>query len=76
LPKQKREFTHRFWVRGHYKHYKDKERFCRIYKLTESELKERGYQIEEGIICKWLFPYIKGTGVLITKRYNLKMMEQ
>jgi hypothetical protein len=76
IPKQKREFTHRFWVRGHFKHFKNKARFVQIYKLSNEAIKEHGYQMNDGIICKWVFPFIRGKGELINKRYTLKKNEQ
>lgn len=75
LPKQKIEFTHRFWVRGHFKHFKNKEKFNQIYKLSINELNTKGYQMNNNIICKWTFPFIRGNGAMINKRYNMKIKE-
>jgi len=46
-------YSHRFWVRGHWRHFRH-ERFTRM----------RGRRI-------WIPPFIKGSGILINKRYRL-----
>jgi len=46
-------YSHRFWVRGHWRHLRH-ERFVNL----------RGQRI-------WIPPFIKGSGILITKRYKL-----
>ena len=44
-----------------------------IYDLNNDKIKEKGYQIDNnGIISKWILPYIKGQGILIKKNYKLK----
>ncbi len=49
-----------FWVRGHYVHFWDKNKYCKLYSLKGEQQKERGLQInEKGIIRKWILPYIK-----------------
>ena len=72
LPRQQKSYTHRFWIRGHFKHFRNQNRFCQIYKLSNEKIKEKGYQMSGSIICKWVLPYIKGRGSLIKKEYNLK----
>jgi len=72
IPRQRGEFTHKFWIRGHFKHFRNRERFCQIYNLSEDKIRERGYQRSSGIICKWVLPYIKGKGRLKEKEYNLR----
>lgn len=46
-------YSHRFWVRGHWRHFKH-PRFTKM----------RGKK-------RWIPPYIKGSGILIDKRYRL-----
>lgn len=65
-------YSHKFRVRGHYKHFRDQTRYVNIYKLKEKFLAERGYQKSDGIIKKWIRPYLKGEGILIEKTYKLK----
>ena len=73
LPKQKRSgFDKKFWVRGHYIHFKNKNRYKRIYGLDETELLEEGYYKQKEMISKWVLPYIKGKGKLVNKDYKLK----
>jgi hypothetical protein len=46
-------YSHRFWVRGHWRHFRH-PRFVHM----------RGQKI-------WIPPFIKGSGILIDKRYRL-----
>jgi hypothetical protein len=64
-----------FWVRGHYCHYRNKERFKQIYNKTENELKRDGYQIEDGLISRFIVAYIKNRKSNLpvkTKTYRIK----
>ncbi len=62
-----------FWVRGHYIHFWNKKRYNGLYGYEENILQRKGYfQDKNGIICKWILPYIKGKGEIKTKEYNLK----
>ena len=75
LPTQKnnRSTTHSFWVRGHYIHFWNKNKWNRIYKLDKDDLVKKGYQIDEdGVLSKWKLPFIKGYGILKNKPYILK----
>ena len=69
-------FSHRFWVRGHFKRFWNKERYKRLYdsyekgKLKNFEGKQ--YGVDEGVLRIWVYPYIKGEGLLIEKGYQLK----
>lgn len=69
-------FSHRFWVRGHFKRFWDKERYKNLYdKFQKGELKRfegKRYKMDEQILRVWVYPYIKGEGMLIEKEYKLK----
>lgn len=49
------KYSHRFWVRGHFRTLRDEERFGQ----------KAGTKI-------WIVPYIKGSGILINKNYEVK----
>jgi len=71
-------FNYRFWVRGHFMRFWNKKRFSKLYKKLEFNDLPEGYYVDEKIrhhdkiIMKWKKPYIKGSGVLISKRYEVK----
>lgn len=69
-------FSHRFWVRGHFRRFLDKKKYNKLYKQYEKgELRNvegKKYSIEEGFLKIWVYPYIKGEGMLIDKKYKLK----
>ncbi len=69
-------FTHRFWVRGHYRRFLDKKKYKKLYEqYKKGELKNfegKKYNIEKGFLKIWVLPYIKGEGMLIEKRYKLE----
>ncbi len=69
LPKSaKNKSLNSFWVRGHYIHFWDKNHWNSIYSLENEELKMKGYYLDKrGIVCKWIYPYIKGEGLLKEK---------
>jgi len=67
--------THRFWVRGHFRHFWNKK-YDNLYKLYKrGELKHiegRQYMMDgSGALKLWIYPYIKGEGILIDKKYQL-----
>jgi hypothetical protein len=65
-------YSHKFWVRGHYEHFRNQKRFNKLYLLSEDNLKNKGYIVtKDGIIKKFRQPFIKGNGVLIEKTYNV-----
>ena len=66
-----REFSHRFWVRGHYIHFRNKNRFKYLYSLPLNILGDKGYQLNNGIISKYISAFIKGKGKLYDKRYEV-----
>ncbi|MFA6074022.1 MAG: hypothetical protein WC758_07945 [Candidatus Woesearchaeota archaeon] len=65
-------YNHKFWVRGCYFHLRNREKFKRLYALTENELKSKGYELFNGTIRKWKNAFIKGNGLLIDKVYKVK----
>lgn len=70
-----RGFTHRFTVRGHWRHFWNK-RFDSLYKAYEGgrleEVKGKSYTMDaSGTLKVWVYPYIKGSGILIDKKYEL-----
>ena len=69
-------FSHRFWVRGHFRHFFDKK-YDNMYKLhKQGKLKNltgKQYIMDEsGALKAWILPYIKGEGILINKQYKFK----
>ena len=76
IQKQGKSFSHRFWVRGHFRHFMHKK-YDKLYNLfKEGKIKRRGdreYILDdEGILKLWIYPHIKGQGILIDSRYKLK----
>jgi len=75
LPKMQKESSKfSFWVRGHYIHFWNKKRYKRLYFLPKDELeKESCYTNQEGVVCKWVLPYIKCKDQPFKKKvYKLK----
>ena len=74
FPKKQRqhEISCSFWVRGHYYHFWNKERWNKIYSYGGEELRNKGYQRSEGVISKWIAPSLKGKGKEITKTYKVR----
>jgi len=66
------QYNYRFWVRGHYLHFRNKKRFHRLYALEENKLREKGYQTKNGVLIIWKKPFIKGEGILLDKIYLVK----
>lgn len=67
-------FTHRFWVRGHFRHFWDKryDTLYKSYKLGDLKHKEgKQYLMDSNTLKLWIYPYIKGQGILIEKKYQL-----
>jgi len=61
------KFKKSFWVRGHFNHFRNKERYKRIYSLNEGELETENLFYNGDYISKWITPYIKGKGKLKQK---------
>lgn len=78
LPNQQHSSPkHSFWVRGHYFHFWDEKKWNNIYSLKNNILKDKGYQKDSnGIISKWVMPYIKGRGILKNKKLYLKKQKE
>ena len=57
----------KFWVRGHFKHFRNKKRYHHLYSLQKKELEERKLFYNGDSLSKWILPYIKGTGKLNEK---------
>jgi len=73
FPQQKEEQrkspNYSYIVRGHYMHFWDKGRWKRLYAMDETALKSKGYQIDDKkTISKWKPQFIKGKGILRTKK--------
>jgi hypothetical protein len=69
-------FTHRFWVRGHFRHFWNKkyDKLYQAYKNGKLKAVEGKQYImdDTGALKLWIYPYIKGDGILIEKKYELK----
>lgn len=61
----------RFSVRGHFMHFRDEKRYSNLYEISEEYLLEKGYQKVNGVIKKWVKPYIKGNGIFVKKDYKI-----
>jgi len=66
-------FSHKFVVRGHFRHLRNKKRYSQIYKLSDEELTSKGFQKSNDLVKKWLKPYVKGAGILVDKTYKVKL---
>jgi hypothetical protein len=68
------EFSYSFWVMGHFYHFRNKQKFNKLYSFDNDELKKRGYILREDklqierLISRWIKPYVKGKGILIDKK--------
>lgn len=66
--------SYRFWVRGFYRHYWNKDKYKHLYQLDDRTLKSMGYtysQKYKGILRKWIKPFIKGQGLLIKQSWEV-----
>ena len=72
----KTRFNHRFWVRGHFRRFLDKNKYKKLYKeYKEGKLKNiegKTYNLEDSFLRIWVYPYIKGEGILVGGKYKLK----
>jgi len=70
-----RNFTHRFWVRGHFRHFWNKkyDNLYREYKKGNlKHIEGKQYLMDgSGALKLWIYPYVKGQGILIEKKYEL-----
>lgn len=69
-------YSHKFWVRGHFRHFWHKK-YKGLYELYKKGKLKRieGQQYimdEEGTLKLWILPHIKGHGILIDSRYKLR----
>lgn len=71
-------FNYRFWVRGHFMRFWNKKRFTELYKKLEQNNLPNDYYVDDKIrhhqriIMRWKKPFVKGSGVLVSKRYEVK----
>ena len=70
------KLTHRFWVRGHFRHFWNAKYDVLYKKYKNGELRGiegKQYLMDNsGALKLWIYPYIKGDGILIEKQYELK----
>lgn len=68
------EYSHKFWVRGHFKRYWNKDRYRLLYKkFKEDSLSSRYYLDKKyDVLMRWVVPYVKGKGILTNNIYNIK----
>lgn len=78
-PSERASFSHRFIVRGHFKRFWNKKRFRILYEqLAQHTLDTKRYYVDsqikqgEDVIMIWNKPFIKGKGVLVSHKYELK----
>jgi len=71
--KTQRSLKHKFWVRGHYRHFFKKSFYKRIYNISKEDLLRLNYQIDNnGLISKFINAHLNGKGEFLNKTYNLK----
>lgn len=63
----KDRYNYKFWVRGHFKHFRNKERFKKLYILSKTELEKKKLFYNGDYISRWIIPYIKGVGKIKEK---------
>lgn len=74
---QNTKFSHRFWVKGHFRHFWNKK-YDNLYKqykkgeLKSTEGKQYVWDKSNGSLKIWIMPFIKGEGILVNKKYKLK----
>lgn len=64
---EKSPYKYKFWVRGHFKHFRNKVRYKKIYTLNERELENKKLFYNGEFLSKWIIPYIKGNGKIKDK---------
>lgn len=64
-------YSYRHWVRGHYTRFLSQKHWKNLYSKDITILEKEGYQVKEGIIRKWVKPFVRGRGILVKKSYNL-----
>lgn len=69
-PKKTEPYKFKFWVRGHFKHFRNRERFKKIYALGEEELKRRKIFRNGEFLSRFILPFIKGTGKLKNRAWR------
>lgn len=65
-------YNYKFWVRGHFKHFRNKERFKKLYILSKTELEKKKLFYNGDYISRWIIPYIKGVGKIKEKIRRLR----
>jgi hypothetical protein len=68
-----RHYGYRFWIAGHWRHFKKKKAFNKLYEKYDIGELDKNYVWDYSKDClrKYIFPFVKGEGVLIDKRYRL-----
>lgn len=75
-------YNYRFWVRGHFKRFWNKKRYSKLYSLLQINELPSKYYVDDNIkpndkiIMIWNKPFIKGSGILIEHKYELKKPER
>ena len=65
-------YSHEFWVRGHFRRYYDKEKYSKLYDTYSDGKHNSDYIMDNDILMRWIYPYIKGEGILIEKIYDVE----
>jgi len=63
-----------FWVRGHFRRYWDKNKYKSLYNKFESNKLSSKYYLDKKykVLVSWIYPYVKGKGILVDTVYSLK----
>lgn len=74
LKNKSKKYSHKFWVRGHFRRYWKKERYSNLYNLFSKNKLSSDYYLDEenNVLMLWIPPHVKGKGMLISKPYELK----
>jgi len=73
-----RTLNYRFWVRGHFMRFWNKKKYNGLYEQLELNKLSDDYYVDEKIrvgskiIMRWKKPHIKGSGILINKKYEVR----
>lgn len=67
-----RPFRYRFKVRGFYRHYRNFKRYAKLYATDSDILKQKGFEMENGILKRWVKDSERGNGPLIKQQWEVK----
>lgn len=66
--------SYRYWVRGFYRHFFNQKKYAILYALDDESKIKAGLTFSEkheGILRKWIKPFIRGEGILIKQSWEV-----